>query len=93
MLCISFYESTMFFFLHRLEIPHIPGSLNNDLYAVPVKRRSHALESDLPPGWEKHEGKCCSEFHSRNCSFIFYNYFIKIIFVLSLIHNCVLMWI
>lgn len=38
-----------------LEIPHIPGSLNNDLYAVPVKRRSHALESDLPPGWEKHE--------------------------------------
>ncbi|XP_049836125.1 protein Fe65 homolog [Schistocerca gregaria] len=37
------------------EIPHVAGSLNNDLYAVPVKRRPHSLENDLPPGWEKHE--------------------------------------
>lgn len=53
------------------EVPHIAGQLNNDLYAVPVKRRSQKSpeeidssspdkersdDSDLPPGWEKHEG-------------------------------------
>lgn len=53
-------------------VPHIAGQLNNDLYAIPVKRRSpkntDEIDSispdkerydynDLPPGWEKHEGK------------------------------------
>lgn len=53
------------------EVPHIAGQLNNDLYAVPVKRKSQKSpedvdctspdkertdENDLPPGWEKHEG-------------------------------------
>lgn len=50
-------------------IAHIVGQLNNDLYAVPIKRREqkslediHSLleervdETNLPPGWEKHEG-------------------------------------
>ncbi|XP_017771885.1 PREDICTED: uncharacterized protein LOC108559207 isoform X2 [Nicrophorus vespilloides] len=52
------------------DIPHIPGELNNDLYAIPVKRRQKSSsqdivssspdkersdETDLPPGWEKHE--------------------------------------
>lgn len=52
-------------------IPHIAGELNNDLYAIPVKRRTQKSpdeievaspdkersdETDLPPGWEKHEG-------------------------------------
>lgn len=47
-------------------IPHITGQLNNDLYAVPVKRQSPPAspakvplapsDSDLPAGWEKHEG-------------------------------------
>lgn len=52
-------------------VPHIPGKLNNDLYAIPVKRRSpkssddidsispdkeRCDDNDLPPGWEKHEG-------------------------------------
>ncbi|CAG0879085.1 unnamed protein product [Darwinula stevensoni] len=41
-------------------IPHIPGKVNNDLYAVPVKRRSGEkstffADSSLPPGWERHE--------------------------------------
>uniref|UniRef100_A0A1B6MC25 PID domain-containing protein n=2 Tax=Graphocephala atropunctata TaxID=36148 RepID=A0A1B6MC25_9HEMI len=51
-------------------IPHVPGQLNNDLYAVPVKRRSPPAspvkappappsptpcDQDLPAGWEKHE--------------------------------------
>ncbi|XP_054260441.1 protein Fe65 homolog isoform X2 [Macrosteles quadrilineatus] len=51
-------------------IPHIPGQLNNDLYAVPVKRRSppgtpekvasappspDVPNHDLPAGWERHE--------------------------------------
>ncbi|KAF5269780.1 hypothetical protein FQA39_LY08561 [Lamprigera yunnana] len=51
-------------------IPHIVGHLNNDLYAIPVKRRNpkspeeiessspdkeRSDETDLPPGWEKHE--------------------------------------
>lgn len=55
-----------------IEVRHIVGQLNNDLYAIPVKRRSQKSpdevdspspekersdESDLPPGWEKHEGK------------------------------------
>lgn len=61
-----------------MSIPHIAGQLNNDLYALPVKRRQQQQqqqqqksldeidtispdkerndESDLPPGWEKHEG-------------------------------------
>ena len=54
-----------------MTIPHIAGQLNNDLYAIPVKRRQQKSlddietispdkersdESDLPPGWEKHEG-------------------------------------
>lgn len=53
------------------EVPHIPGQINNDLYAIPVKRRpqkspeeldsaspekERSDDSDLPPGWEKHEG-------------------------------------
>lgn len=55
-----------------LSVPHIAGQLNNDLYAVPVKRRPQRKspedtelaspedkercdETDLPPGWEKHE--------------------------------------
>jgi hypothetical protein len=53
-------------------VPHIPGQLNNDLYAVPVKKKNQkcpeeieiyspdkesADDTDLPPGWEKHEGK------------------------------------
>nr|CAD7402202.1 unnamed protein product [Timema cristinae] len=52
------------------EVPHVAGQLNNDLYAVPVKRRSQPpvvvadltaqspdtdTESGLPSGWEKHE--------------------------------------
>lgn len=52
-------------------VPHIAGQLNNDLYAIPVKRRSpkssdeidaispdkeRCDDNDLPPGWEKHEG-------------------------------------
>lgn len=51
-------------------VPHIPGQLNNDLYAVPVKKRiqkspdeieiyspdkERSDSTDLPPGWEKHE--------------------------------------
>lgn len=59
----------------EMSIPHIAGQLNNDLYALPVKRRQQQQqqkslddidtispdkersdESDLPPGWEKHEG-------------------------------------
>ncbi|KAB0798918.1 hypothetical protein PPYR_06798 [Photinus pyralis] len=51
-------------------IPHIVGQLNNDLYAIPVKRKAQKSpeeiesifpdkersdETDLPPGWEKHE--------------------------------------
>ncbi|KAG8243516.1 negative regulation of thymidylate synthase biosynthetic process [Homalodisca vitripennis] len=49
-------------------IPHVPGQLNNDLYAVPVKRRSppsspakaapappSPCDQDLPAGWERHE--------------------------------------
>jgi amyloid beta (A4) precursor protein-binding family B protein 2 (Fe65-like) len=51
-------------------VPHIPGQLNNDLYAVPVKKKNQkcpeeieiyspdkesADDTDLPPGWEKHE--------------------------------------
>ncbi|XP_044747644.1 protein Fe65 homolog isoform X2 [Coccinella septempunctata] len=52
----------------EVEIKHITGNLNNDLYAVPVKRRQkkpqlieHEKEEkegedvELPPGWEKHE--------------------------------------
>ncbi|GJQ83101.1 hypothetical protein Trydic_g20112 [Trypoxylus dichotomus] len=57
----------------EMSIPHIAGQLNNDLYALPVKRRQQQQqkslddidtispdkersdESDLPPGWEKHE--------------------------------------
>ena len=43
-------------------IPHVPGKVNNDLYAVPVKRRSGEkssffADSSLPPGWERHEGE------------------------------------
>lgn len=54
----------------HITVPHIPGQLNNDLYAVPVKRRQQKSsedidssgkersdETNLPPGWEKHEGK------------------------------------
>lgn len=52
-------------------VPHIAGQLNNDLYAIPVKRRTQKSpddqtdstsdkersdDDDLPPGWEKHEG-------------------------------------
>lgn len=41
----------------EVEIPHIKE--NNDLYAVPVKRRQDSEEErrdeNLPPGWEKHE--------------------------------------
>ncbi|KAL0273351.1 UNVERIFIED_CONTAM: hypothetical protein PYX00_006040 [Menopon gallinae] len=42
-------------------VPHIQGQLNDDLYAVPVKRTSPSPAVDtpdkdrLPPGWEKHE--------------------------------------
>ncbi|KAL3266605.1 hypothetical protein HHI36_010769 [Cryptolaemus montrouzieri] len=52
----------------EIKIEHITGNLNNDLYAIPVKRRhkkpqliEHEKEEkesddiDLPPGWEKHE--------------------------------------
>lgn len=51
-----------------IAIEHVTGNINNDLYAVPVKRRqkkSHLIETQkeskeledisLPPGWEKHE--------------------------------------
>ena len=53
-------------------VPHIAGQLNNDLYAIPVKKKNQkcseeieiyspdkesADDTDLPPGWEKHEGK------------------------------------
>lgn len=63
-------------------VPHIAGQLNNDLYAVPVKRRSpkntdeidgispdkeRCDDNDLPPGWEKHEGK------TKNFFFIIYD--------------------
>lgn len=52
-------------------IPHIVGHINNDLYAIPVKKISQHSpeklklnspekewnnENPLPPGWEKHEG-------------------------------------
>ena len=30
-------------------------SVNNDIYAVPVKRRQKRKEDHLPAGWEKHE--------------------------------------
>lgn len=58
-------------------IPHIAGELNNDLYAIPVKRRTQKSpdeievaspdkersdETDLPPGWEKHEGSAMQKF-------------------------------
>lgn len=48
--------------LDKEGIPHIQGQLNDDLYAVPVKRASPSPAVDtpdkdrLPPGWEKHEG-------------------------------------
>lgn len=45
-------------------VPHIQGQLNEDLYAVPVKRTTSPSpatdtpdKDQLPPGWEKHEGK------------------------------------
>lgn len=56
---------------HQKIVPHIPGQLNNDLYAIPVKKKIQASsddieifspdkentdDTDLPPGWEKHEG-------------------------------------
>lgn len=55
----------------NMGVPHIVGQLNNDLYAIPVKRKTQKSEeienttpdkersddNDLPPGWEKHEGK------------------------------------
>lgn len=53
-------------------IPHIPGQLNNDLYAVLVKHNKDdskpttpsedkkdedtSVQEILPPGWERHEG-------------------------------------
>lgn len=43
-------------------VPHIQGQLNEDLYAVPVKRTTSPSpatdtpdKDQLPPGWEKHE--------------------------------------
>lgn len=48
-------------------VPHIQGQLNEDLYAVPVKRTSPSPATDtpdkdrLPPGWEKHEGQLVSD--------------------------------
>lgn len=50
------------------DIPHIVSQLNNDLYAIPVKRKNqksldeidhHEINDDtvLPAGWEKHEGR------------------------------------
>lgn len=40
----------------NLDIQHIQGDLNNDLYAVPMKNSSQECTNELPPGWEKHEG-------------------------------------
>jgi len=40
----------------NLDIQHIQGDLNNDLYAVPMKNNSHECTDELPTGWEKHEG-------------------------------------
>lgn len=40
----------------NLDIQHIQGDLNNDLYAVPMKNSSHECTDELPAGWEKHEG-------------------------------------
>ncbi|XP_050060717.1 protein Fe65 homolog isoform X2 [Aphis gossypii] len=39
----------------NLDIQHIQGDLNNDLYAVPMKNSSHECTDELPAGWEKHE--------------------------------------
>ncbi|CAH0560243.1 unnamed protein product [Brassicogethes aeneus] len=49
-------------------VPHIVGHINNDLYAIPIKKSQKSPENlklhspekewnscDLPPGWEKHE--------------------------------------
>jgi len=41
-----------------MDIQHIQGDLNNDLYAVPMKNNSHECTDELPAGWEKHEGAC-----------------------------------
>ncbi|KAJ8938632.1 hypothetical protein NQ318_015931 [Aromia moschata] len=54
-------------------ILHIVGDVTNDLYAVPMKKSNHKssehitkttspekewdTQNELPPGWEKHEGK------------------------------------
>lgn len=40
---------------HTSPVPHCAGP-NDDLYAIPVKLRPKK-EAQLPPGWEKHEGK------------------------------------
>lgn len=40
----------------NMDIQHIQGELNNDLYAVPMKNNSHECTDELPAGWEKHEG-------------------------------------
>lgn len=42
-------------------VPHIQGHINEDLYAIPVKKNTPSPQADtpdkdcLPPGWEKHE--------------------------------------
>lgn len=74
-----------------MSIPHIAGQLNNDLYALPVKRRQQQQlqqkslddidtispdkersdESDLPPGWEKHEGTFIFRFSYSSSRFRF----------------------
>lgn len=53
-------------------IQHMVGNITNDLYALPIKkcmRKTHDQidtlspekewdnRNELPPGWEKHEGK------------------------------------
>lgn len=54
-------------------VPHIQGHLNEDLYAVPVKRTTSPCpatdtpdKDQLPPGWEKHEGKICNFFKTES---------------------------
>lgn len=49
-----------------MDIQHIQGDLNNDLYAVPMKNNSHECTDELPVGWEKHEGA-----YSFNVSLLF----------------------
>lgn len=41
---------------HSASVPHSAEGPNDDLYAIPVKLRPKK-EPQLPPGWEKHEGR------------------------------------